>query len=313
MAAPSQGKSIEEQVVDIQRAVAGPHPGFRPVHAKGVVCSGTFVATPDARTISKAAHLQGNSVKTTIRYSNGHGDPNVHDGLPNVRGLAVKFLLPGGGKTDLLAITVEGFIGRTAQEFLTFLQANLPDPTTGKPNPDAVPGYFASHPAGYGFVERLMQKPVPASYVQATYFANSAFRFTATDGSSCFGRYRWIPEAGEAFLTAEEGGKRDPNFLLTELTSRLAEGPVAYRLNLQIAQAGDPTGDVTILWPNDRPLVELGRLTIDAISPTSAADEQRLIFDPINLTDGIELSDDPLPRSRSAAYSVSYDGRTKGL
>jgi catalase len=88
---------------------------------------------------------------------------------------------------------------------------------------------------------------------------------------------------------------------------------VAFRLHLQLAQEGDPTGDVTILWPSDRPLVELGRLSIDAISPSSAADEKRLIFDPTNLTDGIDLSDDPLPRARSAAYSVSYEERTKGM
>src|SRR5262249_21745027 len=140
----------------------------------------------------------------------GDGKPDVHDGLPNVRGLAVKFVVPGG-KTDLLAITVEGFLARTGEDFLTFLQANLPDPTTGKPDPDAVPRYFKSHPTGYGFISRLLQKPVPASYAQATYFANNAFRFTAGDGSSRFGRYRWLSEAGEVFLTPEEGGKRDPN------------------------------------------------------------------------------------------------------
>jgi catalase len=313
MAAASAGKSTEEQIFDIQRAVAGLHPGFRPVHAKGIVCNGTFVATPEARTISRAAHLQGSPIKATIRFSNGNGDPKGHDGLPDVRGLAVKFLLHDGGKTDLLGITVEGFLASTAADFLSFLQANLPDPATGKPGPDAVPRYFKSHPTGYGFISRLMQRPVPASYAQATYFANNAFRFIAGDGSSRFGRYRWIPEAGEAFLTAEEGGKRDPNFLLAELTSRLSQGPVAFRLHLQVAKEGDPTGDVTVLWSADRPLVELGRLTIDAISPTSAADEKSLIFDPTNLTDGIELSDDPIPRSRSAAYSVSYDERTKGI
>ncbi|HEV3236963.1 MAG TPA: catalase family peroxidase [Gemmataceae bacterium] len=312
MAGTSQGKSVEEQIFDIQRAVAGPHPGFRPVHAKGIICSGNFVATPGARKISRAAHLQGNPIATTIRFSNGNGDPHVHDGLPNVRALAVKFLLPGGGKTDLLANSVEGFLVRTAEEFLEFLQANLPDPATGKPDPDAVPRFFQSHPAAPAFLGRLMQKPVPASYAQATYFANHAFRLTAADGSSRFGRYRWIPEAGESFLTPEEGGKRDPEFLLKELTSRLAQGPVAFRLHLQLAQEGDLTGDVTILWPSDR-LVELGRLTIDAISPSSAADEKRLIFDPTNLTDGIDLSDDPLPRARSAAYSVSYEERTKGM
>jgi catalase len=313
MATSSSAKSVAEQIVDVQQALAGPHPRFRTAHAKGIVCTGTFVAGPEAKRISNAAHLQGQSVPVTLRFSNGSGDPTIHDGVPNVRGLAVKFPLPDGRKTDVLAITNEAFLVRTAEEFLAFLQANLPDPATGKPNPDAVPRFAQSHPSVGAFVGRLMQKPVPASYAQATYHAINAFRFTAADGSSRFGRYRWIPEAGETYLNPEEAGKRDANFLESELISRLAKGPAAFRLNLQIAEPGDPTNDATIIWPAERRVVELGRLQLDAVSPTSAADGKRLIFDPTKLTDGIELSDDPIPMARSAAYSVSYERRTKQM
>jgi catalase len=311
MATSSSVKSVTEQIVDVQQAIVGRHPGFRRFHAKGIVGAGTFVAGPEAKRISKAAHLQGQPIPVTLRFSNGGGDPTVHDGVPDVRALAVKFLLPDGKKTDLLAITIEAFLARTAEDLLAFLKANLPDPTTGKPNPDAVPRFVQSHPAVAAFVGRLMQKPIPASFAQAAYHAVHAFRFTAADGSSRFGRYHWIPEAGEAYLNPEEAAKRDPNFLSSELKARLAKGPAAFRLNLQIAEPGDPTNDATALWPAERRMVELGRLQIDTISPTSAADERRLIFDPTKLTDGIELSDDPIPAARSAAYAVSYDRRTK--
>ena len=79
-----------------------------------------------------------------------------------------------------------------------------------------------------------------------------------------------------------------------------------------MAAADDPTDDVTALWPADRPLVELGRLEITAISPSGTADERRLIFDPTNRTDGIDLSADPILLARSPAYSVSYERRSKG-
>ena len=58
-------------------------------------------------------------------------------------------------------------------------------------------------------------------------------------------------------------------------------------------------------------MVELGRLEVNGISPTSAADERRLVFDPTNLTDGIDLSADPILLARSAAYSIPYDHRSK--
>ena len=87
---------------------------------------------------------------------------------------------------------------------------------------------------------------------------------------------------------------------------------MAFRLVLQLAGEKDPTDDPTALWPANRSRVELGRLLVTSISPTSAADERRLVFDPTNRTDGIDLSADPILAARSAAYSISYDRRSKG-
>jgi catalase len=308
-AAPSP---VIAQLVETMRTLAGSHPGFRPVHAKGIVCSGTFRGASEARGVSRAVHLQGQAVPTVLRFSNSSGDPEVHDGLANVRALAVKFQLPDGKNADILALSIEGFPARTPEDFLAFLTAQLPDPVTGKLAPDAVPRFLDSHPATGAFIDRLMQKPVPASYGQASYYGEHAFRFSAADGTSRFGRYRWIPEAGEAYLSPDDAGTRSPNFLRDELESRLRKGPVVFRLVLQLAGEIDPVDDVTALWPANRPLVELGRLEVTGISPASAADERRLVFDPTNLTDGIELSADPILLVRSTAYSISYDQRSKG-
>jgi len=121
-----------------------------------------------------------------------------------------------------------------------------------------------------------------------------------------------MPEAGEAYLSPDEASTRSANFLRQELESRLRNGPVVFRLLVQLAGESDPTDDVTALWPADRPLVELGRLEVTGISPTGAADERRLVFDPTNRTDGIDLSADPILLARSAAYAISYDRRSKG-
>jgi catalase len=303
--------TVVVQLVETLRALAGSRPGFRAAHAKGIVCSGTFRASPDARRVTRAPHLQGQKIPTVIRFSNPSGNPDVHDGLPGQRALSVKFKLPDGKVADVLANSIEGFPVRTPEEFLAFLRAQLPDPVTGKPAPDAVPRFLAGRPAARAFIERLMKKPVPASYAQASYHAEHAFLFTAADGTSRFGRYRWIPEAGEAYLSPDDAGKRSPNFLRDELESRLRNGPAVFRLLLQLAAQNDPTDDVTALWPEDRPLTELGRLEVTAISTTSAADERRLVFDPTNRTDGIDLSADPILLARSAAYSISYDRRSK--
>lgn len=304
--------SVVAQLVQIMRTLAGSHPGFRPAHAKGIVCAGTFTASPDARSVTRAAHLQGQSIPVIVRFSNASGNPEVHDGVPGVRAMSVKFQLSDGKNVDILANSIEGFPARTPEEFLEFLRAQLPDPSTGKPVADAVPKFLSTHPAAAAFVGRLMQKPIPASYAQATFHGEHAFRFTAADGTSRFGRYQFVPEAGEAYLSPDDAGKRNPNFLRDELDSRLRQGPVAFRLVLQLAGEKDPTDDPTALWPANRSRVELGRLLVTSISPTSAADERRLVFDPTNRTDGIDLSADPILAARSAAYSISYDRRSKG-
>lgn len=311
MPASAASPDVVAQLVETMQKLAGPHPGFRPVHAKGLVCSGTFSASAGARAVSRAVHLQGQAVPTVIRFSNAAGDPDVHDGVPNARAMAVKFQLPEGKNADILALDIEGFLVRTPEEFLAFLRAQLPDPATGQPAPDAVPRFLESHPATRAFIGRLMQKPIPSSYGQTSYHSEHAFKFTAADGSSRFGRYRWIPEAGEAVLSPDDASKRSANFLREELEGRLKKGPVVFRLQLQLAAPGDPTDDVTALWPADRPLVELGRMEITGVSPTGAADERRLVFDPTNLTEGIDLSADPILLARSAAYSISYNQRSK--
>src|SRR5215472_6250080 len=158
MSASATPPTVIAQLVDTMRTLAGSHPGYRPVHAKGVVCSGTFRGAPQARGVSRALHLQGQMVPTVIRFSNSSGNPDVHDGVANARALAVKFQLPDGKNADVLALSIEGFPARTPEEFLAFLRAQLPDPATGQAASNAVSRFLEGHPATRAFLERLMQK-----------------------------------------------------------------------------------------------------------------------------------------------------------
>ena len=64
-------------------------------------------------------------------------------------------------------------------------------------------------------------------------------------------------------------------------------------------------------WPDDRKVVDLGVLTLTKVVPNSLEAEKKLLFVPTNLTAGIELSDDPLPSVRAAAYAVSFGRRSQ--
>jgi catalase len=211
-----------------------------------------------SRSSSRTTRTPPNDTSTTVARHSRLKSSTMHrirnrrpslryDGVPNARALAVKFQLPDGKNADILALHIEGFPARTPEEFLAFLRAQLLDPATGEPARDAVPRFLDSHPTTRAFIERLMQKPVPAGYGRASYYAEHAFKFTGADGASRFGRYRWMPEAGEAYLSPDDASTRSTNFLREELEGRLSNGSVAFRLLLQLAREGEPTDDVTAL------------------------------------------------------------------
>src|SRR4029077_6723782 len=74
----------------------GVQPGFRPAHAKGLMCSGTFRPSPEAAGLTRAPHANRPSTPVTVRYSDSTGVPTIPDNDPaksGPRGIAVRFHL----------------------------------------------------------------------------------------------------------------------------------------------------------------------------------------------------------------------------
>src|SRR5258708_12266562 len=63
-------------------ALSGLHSGFRPVHAKGLMCSGTFTPSSAATTLTRAPHAARPSTPVIVRFSNSAGVPTVADNDP---------------------------------------------------------------------------------------------------------------------------------------------------------------------------------------------------------------------------------------
>ncbi|HMG25853.1 MAG TPA: catalase, partial [Acidimicrobiia bacterium] len=98
------------QAIDAINAISGRHPGYRAAHAKGTLCSATFTPAPEARSLSRAAHLRDGPVRAHVRFSNGSGDPAAPDFEPREgRGMATKFYLPDRTTTDIVGITLPAF------------------------------------------------------------------------------------------------------------------------------------------------------------------------------------------------------------
>jgi catalase len=296
------------RLVDALNALFGRHPGARAAHAKGICCRGSFRATPEASQLTRAAHMSGREVPVTVRFSNGAGHPGLPDGMPDGRGLAVRFHLPDGGHTDLLSITTPIFPARVPEDFIELISVLLPEPGQDGPNPRKIEEFKKAHPELRAAVELALAPPVLASYAQRTYWAVHAFRFTNAAGREQYIRYTWRPDAGT--VTAPERKDRDASYLQSELRARLAEQPVIFTLHVQLAEPGDDVNDPARAWPHDRRSVLAGVLEISGVVADQAGGCEALIFDPSALTDGIAMSDDAILNARPGAYSVSYKRRT---
>lgn len=296
--------ALSEDLIAQLETMFGMHPGFRPVHAKGLMLTGTFVPTGDAAVLSKAQHFVQPSTPVTVRFSNFTGLPLIPDNDPNAnpRGMGIRFNLAEHVHTDIVAHSADGFPTRTGAEFLEFLKA-LASSAPDTPPPAPIDVYLASHPAAQAFVQT--PKPAPVSFATEGFFGVSAMQFENLAGQMRFGRYQIVPEAGLAHLTDAETSEKSADYLFDEIKQRVAVEPIRFSVHVQLADAGDAVNDATIHWPSSREVAVIGTISLDALVPDGAAEQKHIIFDPLPRLAGISPSDDPLLELRAAIYLIS--------
>src|SRR5437868_9233786 len=89
--------TLARELLDALDSLSGLHPGFRPAHAKGLMCSGTFTPSPEAAQLTRAPHASQPSTSVTVRYSDSTGVPTIPDNDPqrsSPRGIGVRFRPP---------------------------------------------------------------------------------------------------------------------------------------------------------------------------------------------------------------------------
>jgi catalase len=294
-----------EQVVDAINDISGKHPGARAAHAKGTLLRGTF--TPAGSGLTTAAHMGHEAVAVTARFSNGGGDPGIPDYAKEGRGLAVKFYLPDGSTTDIVALSLPCFFVRTPDDFLEFTRLRKPDPETGQPDFEQLGEWMGSHPEAGPAIQAAVTADPPQSYATVAYNSIHSFKWTAPDGTERWVRYRFEPEGGERTLSEDAARELGRDYLQEEIVGRDSS---AFRLVVVVASDGDEVSDPTVAWPSDRETVEVGRLELSGPDTEREQGDDILVFDPTRVTDGIELSDDQILRFRPRAYAASVTRRS---
>jgi catalase len=306
MPLPSDEKliALSQDLLQQFDTLFGLHPGFRAAHARGTMLTGTFTPSTDAASLTRAPHIARESTPITARFSSSTGLPLIPDDDPNAnpRGLALRFNLAEHVHTDIVSHSTDGFPTRTGQEFLEFLRA-VAASSSQKSSPTPIESFLAGHPKALAFVQT--PKPTPSSFARESYFGVTAYRFTNKDGVSRYGRYRITPDAGTEYLDEASAKSKGPDYLYNELTERIAREPIGFQVLVQVANDDDIVDDSTSHWPEDRPLINLGKITLTNPVTNNAREQKKIIFDPIPRVDGIEPSADPLLELRAAIYLLS--------
>ncbi len=300
-------------------------PGTRPVHAVGIVATGTFVPSPVAARFTSAEHFRGDPVAVTVRFANGSGSSTVHDGSRDVRGLSTKFHLPSGADTDLLMVTMPLFFAATPAEFLGFVRAGVPAPrpAAGRlgrtadalrlriplpdPEPDQPDGlegvveFADANPSARAGTVAMMSLVTPTSYARVAYHALHAFALTDDAGAVRYARFNWDPVAG----VRPYPPPAPDDYLRAELAARLAQGPARFVLRMTLAEPGDPLDDPTRWWDTTRQRVVMGELAVTALVDDQDEANERLSFNPARLVPGFGCPPDPVFAARGPAYEYS--------
>ena len=169
--------------------------------------------------------------------------------------------------------------------------------------------FLAAHPAAKAFVEA--PKPIPTSFARQAYFAITAFKFTNAERPEPVRPVPPPPRSRDRVPDSRAGGEEDGRLPRRRDVGAAGQGAGAVPRAGAIGRGGDDVTDSTALWPETRPQVEFGTLTITERVDELAPERRKIIFDPVPRVDGIDSAGDPLTEVRSEIYLLRKETRNE--
>ncbi len=314
LAIAAEPEVTPDQVVTAIENVFGVTPGQRRNHIKGTCATGEFVGIHKAAArYTRSTLFSGKPVPVTARFSLAGGNPKAPDTARSPRGMALEFSLPNNELQHMTMLNTPVFGAAQPSTFYDQMVAMKPDPATGKPDPEKMKEFKATHPDSLAQADFLAKNNPPVSFANSDFYGIHTFKFVNRANKTTLVRWRFVPHDGVKRLTDAEMKSMPPNFLEQALIDRTKKGTVRWDMVVSIGRPGDPVTDPTVAWPADRKEVKVGTLTISSAMPQHGAACEKINYDPLVMSDGIEATDDPILQFRSPAYAISFSKRLSGM
>jgi hypothetical protein len=294
---------LAQEMAALQQQHAGAGARRRTLHAKtvvGVDAELTVDGEPAAGHLVPGARLQA-----TVRLSNASGLIRP-DTEADLRGIAVRLHLPGGGSHDLLATNYPVSHARDAGQFVTAAKIG------SGPRALALPRMLRAF--GPSETLRILGNVRRASrhcdsLAAESYHSRGAILW----GDAGPVRFVLSPAAPAAPRT--DIPAQDPQRLRLDFAARLKEAPVAFTLSLQrfVSEQRTPLEDGAVAWDED--LIPVATLTVPQHDLMGTDGERRhaevdaMAFSPWNAPDEFRPLGS-LNRARRAVYAASARGWT---
>ncbi|MGL5362085.1 MAG: catalase [Bosea sp. (in: a-proteobacteria)] len=306
---PQAQTATPEAFVTTMRNLAG-NQKARPSGAKGQCWQGTFTPAAEARALSKSP-LFAKPSPVLARFSVGGGNPKAMDGGRGTnRGFSFRIDGSGPGASEFVMINAPINFAKSPEQMLGYFEARLPG-ADGKPDAAKIKAFSDANPETTAQGRYLAGKPIAGSWVATSYWAVHNYKLTNAAGASRLIKLRMVPLAGEIGLTDDEAKAKPADFLVDDLSGRLAaKTPTGFTMVAYMGKPGDEKTNATQLWDDEdkREQVKLGTVTITAIEKNETCDVS--YFDPSKLADGLSgPTDDPLFNARKPAYAISTSKR----
>ncbi|WP_338464643.1 catalase family peroxidase [Franconibacter daqui] len=297
-----------DKLINVLQQSGGIHKGYRRNHAKGICVLGNFISNGNASTLSRASIFSKGETAVTGRFAIAGGNPGAPDYAVPVRSMALSFQQANGEQWRTGMNAMPFFPVSSVESFYELQAATLPDPATGKPNPEKLHAFVMTHPEVKPFFAWAKQYTPSSSWASDRFNSLNAFRLIDRAGNEHLVRWSMVPHT--RFSPLSDADKQNKDFLQQDLAHRLEQGALEWDLVFTLAQAGDKGNDATKAWPADRKTINAGTLVLNKALPQQQGPCNDINYDPLILPDGMAASDDPILNARSSAYAKSYNLRT---
>jgi len=308
----AQDTVTADQVVGAIEKQFGTTPGQRRNHINGVCVAGSFTGDKAIQAYTSSPLFSGRQIPVIGRFSLAGGSLKIPDTARNPRGMALEFELPQRKVQHFTMLNVPVFGAATPNSFYDGVIANTPSPDTGKPDPEKIAAYKASHPDAQALGEYLAKNNPVVSYANSDFYSIHAFKFINKNNKTTLVKWRFVPQDSVKRFSDEELKTVAARFLDDDITAKTKAGPVRWDMVLTIGDSSDEQTNPTVYWPAERKQMRAGVLTLSSASPQQGGACEKINFDPLVMAQGIAPTNDPILLFRSPAYADSYAKRLTG-